>query len=62
MRQHNQSEHGIRSRDTSDELLLAREAGGGRTIFDGAGVGVEPRPGSALVWWNIRSDGSLDSR
>ena len=27
---------------------------GGRTVFDGAGVSVETRPGSALVWWNIR--------
>lgn len=35
---------------------------GGRTIFDGAQVSVSTRPGSALVWWNIRSDGSLDSR
>ena len=27
---------------------------GGRTVFDGAGVSVETRPGSALLWWNIR--------
>ena len=35
---------------------------GGRTVFDGAGVTEVARPGSALVWWNLRSDGSLDSR
>ena len=35
---------------------------GGRTIFDGAQLSVGTRPGSALVWWNLRSDGSLDTR
>ena len=35
---------------------------GGRTVFSGAQVGVRGRVGAALVWWNIRSDGTLDSR
>ena len=51
---------------------------GGRTVFDGARITEvrrlqgqyrektvlfqAARPGSALVWWNLRSDGSLDSR
>ena len=35
---------------------------GGRTVFSGSQVGVKGRLGAGLVWWNIRSDGSLDSR
>ena len=43
-------------------LWLTEVASGGRTVFAGAGLSVAPRPGAALVWWNLRSDGSLDSR
>ena len=27
-----------------------------------SGVSVDGEVGSALIWWNLRSDGSLDSR
>ena len=32
------------------------------TSCSGSRLGVAARAGSALVWWNLRSDGSLDSR
>ena len=35
---------------------------GGRTVFSGAQIGAKGILGAALIWWNIRSDGSLDSR
>ena len=43
-------------------IWISEVAGGGRTVFSGAQVGVKGMLGAALVWWNIRSDGSLDSR
>ena len=43
-------------------VWLTQVPSGGRTVFAGAGLAVATRPGAALVWWNIRSDGSLDSR
>ena len=43
-------------------IWLSSVEEGGRTVFDGAGVAEAARPGAALVWWNLRSDGSLDSR
>ena len=43
-------------------VWLSQVEHGGRTVFAGAGLSVPPKPGAALLWWNIRSDGSLDSR
>jgi prolyl 4-hydroxylase len=43
-------------------VWLAPALEGGRTVFAGAGIGVEGEAGAALLWWNLRSDGSLDSR
>ena len=43
-------------------VWLSDVARGGRTVFAGGGLSVSPLPGAALLWWNINSDGSLDSR
>ena len=43
-------------------IWISEVVEGGRTVFSGAQVGVKGRLGAGLVWWNVRSDGSLDSR
>lgn len=35
---------------------------GGRTVFPRARVGVEPRKGSAVFWWNLLPTGMSDFR
>ena len=35
---------------------------GGRTVFPMLGLAVEPEPGAALLWYNLSSDGQLDTR
>ena len=43
-------------------IYLSSVAEGGRTVFTSNGVTNKPRKGDALFWFNIRSDGSLDTR
>jgi prolyl 4-hydroxylase len=35
---------------------------GGDTVFVQLGIGVRPRKGSAIVWFNLHKSGELDSR
>ena len=43
-------------------IYLSDVEEGGRTVFTGNGITNKPEEGDALFWFNIRSDGSLDSR
>ena len=42
-------------------IYLSQVEEGGRTVFTSNGVSNKPEEGDALFWFNIRSDGSLDS-
>ena len=34
---------------------------GGATVFPNLGISVSPEKGSAVFWWNLLSNGGLDS-
>ena len=43
-------------------VYLSEVEEGGNTVFTSNGVQNHPVKGDALFWFNIRSDGTLDSR
>ena len=43
-------------------IYLSDVEEGGRTVFTSNGLSNLPIEGDALFWFNIRSDGDLDSR
>ena len=43
-------------------MMYLSEVDGVRTVFSSVGVSQQPRVGDAIIWFNIRSDGSFDSR
>ena len=43
-------------------MIYLSEVDGGRTVFSSVGVSQQPRVEDAIFWFNIRSDGSFDTR
>jgi prolyl 4-hydroxylase len=56
------SDYDGRQRDATVLIYLSGPEAGGETVFPALGLSVAPVPRAALLWWNVRPDGSIDRR